>query len=155
MFRSLVAAIAALGLADPLAADEPRQWLGYGRLVNNDALTTADDRWQTFSYASSRVWGPEWQGDPPAAPFDLLELRIGAQIAAPANLIQPAPGDRPFAGALSFGLHTHYRQAGIEVSAGADLVVTGPQTRLGEAQTFVHDTYGIAPARPAVLDDQV
>lgn len=136
-----------LGL--PAAAQE-RQKLGYGRLITNDVLGDGQDRWQTGSIQSSRVWGPAWTGTAPDRPGPLLELRLQGQVIAPESLTRPARGDRPYANALSVGLHTHYQFRGIEVAAGADLVLTGEQTGLTWLQDNLHDALGIAGPSRAV-----
>ena len=124
--------------ASGLAAGE-RQKLGYGRLFTNDLIGDGDDRWRTGSVASSRVWGPEWTGRAPARFGEVLELRFGGAIIAPENLRAPAAGDRPYAGALSLGLHTPFTAAGLDMSVGADLVFVGPQTGLDDFQRALHD----------------
>lgn len=128
-------------IAGPADA-EGRTRLGYGRLVTNDLLGDGRDRWRSGSIASSRVWGPGWDGALPGTFGALLELRLGAQIIAPQDLMTPAPGDRPYAGAFSLGVHTHYRAAGAELSLGGDLVMTGPQTGIDDFQSFLHDALG-------------
>ena len=154
MIRISLALLAALFLA-PAAGAQDRTSIGYGRLVTNDLIGDGQDRWQTGSIASSRVRGPYWQGQLPQTPFELLEYRLGAQIMAPANLTAPAEPDRPYAGALSVGLHTHFDARGFDMSMGGDLVVTGPQTGLSAFQTALHDALDIAPASGAVKDGQV
>ncbi len=139
MIRILALALCVIfTLSDSVAADRVR--LGYGRLVTNDFIGDGYDRWRSGSVASSRVWGPEWTGSLPDGFGELLELRLGAQIIAPENLTVPGAADRPYAGALSIGLHTHYNMGGSDVSMGGDLVFTGPQTGLDEFQSFFHDT---------------
>ncbi|WP_281968578.1 lipid A-modifier LpxR family protein [Roseovarius nanhaiticus] len=143
--RSFVAASLAmafiLGIAAP-AASEGRVRLGYGRLVTNDFIGDGFDRWRTGAVASSRVWGPSWDGGLPKGFGQLLELRLNAQIIAPQDLNLPAAGDRPYAGSLSVGLHTHYEAMGAELSLGGDLVFVGPQTGLDGFQDFIHDNLG-------------
>ena len=130
-----------LALPTAAAAAEPRVKLGYGRLVTNDYIGDGHDRWRTGSVATSRVWGPEWDGALPDGIGQLLELRVNAQIIAPQDLNAPAPGDRPYAGSIAVGLHTHYAALGNEVSLGGDLVFTGPQTGLDGFQSFIHDNF--------------
>ena len=150
MKRRILSALAGLALClAPVAQAGERQRLGYGRLWTNDNLVALRDRWQTASYASSRVWGPGWTGRLPDRAGALIEFRFGSQLMTPANIVAPAAGDRPFAGALSFGLHTHFQPKRTEVALGLDMVVTGPQTRLTELQTAAHDFVGIAPPSPA------
>ncbi|HBM59530.1 MAG TPA: DUF2219 domain-containing protein [Citreicella sp.] len=155
MFRSiLLAALAVISLSSAARAED-RVRLGYGRLLTNDSFGDVHDRWQTGSVASSRIWGRGWSGRAPERPFELLELRLGVQVMAPGDLRQPDPKDRPFAGALSLGLHTHFSRGDLDWTLGGDLVVTGPQTRLGDLQTAMHDSVGAVTVPPSVLDDQV
>lgn len=142
MIRLIAAALCALFLLDTAAMATDRVRLGYGRLVTNDLIGDGRDRWRTGSAASSRVWGPEWDGGLPRDFGDLIELRFNVEIIAPENITAPAPGDRPYAGAISAGLHTHFQRAGFEFATGADLVFTGPQTQLDDLQDFLHDTLG-------------
>lgn len=156
MRRFLLGAVCALSAVyTPAKAETDWQQLGGGRLITNDVLFDLQDRWQTGSVATSRVFGERWTGERPNAPFELLELRILGQVMAPGNLRDPEPGDRPWAGALSAGLHTHFAYHGIALSMGADLVATGPQTGLDDFQTALHDAIGIAPARISTLDAQI
>lgn len=130
-----------LAFSAPLAAQE-RTRLGTGWLLTNDIFGDTHDRWQTGSFASSRVWGPGWQGALPPKFGEILELRFGGQIVSPENISRPAPGDRPFAGILSLGLHTHFARGATEVSLGGDVAVTGPQTGLDDFQGLLHDILG-------------
>jgi hypothetical protein len=136
----------------PVQAEE-RVTLGWGRLFTNDAIGDGDDRWRTGSYTLSRVRGASWAGHLPDQPGDILEFRFRGEIITPENLTVAAPGDRRYAGTLSFGLHTHFMLAGNEASVGGDLVVIGPQTGLGSFQRAAHDLLGIAA--PQVLGNQI
>lgn len=138
------------------APREGRVLLGHGRLTNNDLLGDGDDRWQTGSVVASRVVGRGgWTGMLPDRPFDILEYRLGAQVMAPENMRAPAAGDRPWAGALSLGVHTHFMRGPVEMALGGDLVITGPQNGLSAFQTAVHDLIGVQPASKTVLDNQI
>ncbi|MDJ0820378.1 MAG: DUF2219 family protein [Paracoccaceae bacterium] len=155
MIRFLCAAlVAAFALGTPALSQE-RETLGYGRLVNNDSFGDVRDRWQTGSVSSSRVRGYGWDGMLPERAFSLIEYRVGSQLVAPDNLRQPAAGDRPYGGAISLGVHTHFARGMTEFAAGLDLVFTGPQTGLGEFQTAVHDAFGMKPPARAVLANQI
>jgi len=136
-------AVAVTAAAGPAGAEGYR-FLGHGRLVNNDVFWGDYDRWQTASVASSYVWGRGWDGALPGCPGQVLEFRFEAKIIAPDDLATPAPGDRPYANALSFGLHSHFGWRGAEVSVGGDLAVTGDQTGLYRVQQAIHDGLGIA-----------
>ena len=141
--RRLIAAILVLGSLTQPALAEGRSRLGYGRIVSNDFIGDLQDRWQTGSLQSSRVWGHGWTGQAPARPLDLLELRLSGQIIAPDDLGRPAAGDRPYATALSAGLHTHFTEGAAEVAAGIDMVVTGDGTGLRWLQDSLHDLLGV------------
>jgi Uncharacterized protein conserved in bacteria (DUF2219) len=135
------------------AVAQDRSTLGWGRLFTNDQLGDGDDRWHTGSYGISVLRGAGWDGALPDRAGDMLEFRAFGQIIAPSNLQVSNPADRRYAGALSLGLHTHFRLGQAEATLGGDLVVIGPQTRLGEFQTEIHETFGFVP--PLVLDDQI
>lgn len=142
-----IASVAAPALA------EDRVTLGWGRLFSNDAAGDGQDRWHTGAYTVSRVRGISWSDALPARAGDILEFRLRAEIIAPANLITPAPGDRRYVGALSFGMHTHFAWRGNELSLGGDLVFTGPQTGIGGFQKWAHNVLGLA--EPNVLANQL
>ena len=154
MLRILLAAtILVAGALPGLAGDRAR--LGYGRLVNNDFYGDGRDRGHTASAQGSWIWGPTWQGQAPTAPGALLELRAFGGIVAPEALDRPAPGDRPYAGFLGLGLHTHASRGAWGWVAGIDLIATGPQTGMGTLQSALHDVLpGIAPSEQ-VLETQI
>ncbi|MWD26702.1 DUF2219 family protein [Aquicoccus sp. SCR17] len=145
---------AALALGGPAVAQE-RTKLGYGRIINNDVFFDLRDRWQTTSFQSSRVYGPAWTGTLPETPGALLEFRLTGAMVAPASLADPDPADRPWAGYLGAGLHTHYQARGYEVSLGADLIVTGPQLGLMDLQRGVHDVINAPQPSAAVEAGQI
>lgn len=134
---------------------EGRTRLGYGRLITNDTFGDSYDRWRTGSLAASRIWGSDWTGRPPSAFGDFLELRWGLEVLSPESIIAPAPLDRPYAGALSVGLHTHFAAGAADVSTGLDLVFTGPQTQLDELQNLIHDVFSVRPPSDTVLNAQI
>ncbi|MGJ8546602.1 MAG: lipid A-modifier LpxR family protein [Sulfitobacter sp.] len=155
MFKqTLTAALAAL-ICLASAPAQAREKLGFGHLLSNDFIGDGEDRWRSASYVASHVWGPAWQGTLPPRFGDLLELRLRADILAPANLTRPAPGDRPYAGTLSLGLHSHFSWHSAEVSLGADLVMTGADTGLGDLHGSLHDAFNVAPPAASVLDTQI
>lgn len=134
---------------DPvLIAPEPegRQRLGTVRLFNNDwfgdVIGDRSDRWRTGSYQVSAIRGRSWDGVLPSTPFSIMEYRIRGEIIAPDNLASPAPGDRRYATTLWFGAHTHFDYRGLDLTAGVDLVVTGPQTGLGGLHQGIHSVFG-------------
>ena len=155
MRRSFIAllAVSLLGLAAPAASAGDRHVLGWGRLFDNDALGDMKDRWRTGSYAISIVTGPKWDGVLPSRPGELLEFRLRAEAIAPASLATPKAGDRRYAGVFSAGVHTHFSMAGIETSAGLDLVAIGPMTGIGNFHKTAHEVFGLTV--PTVLDNQI
>jgi hypothetical protein len=148
-----VTALSGLLVIADLATAEERITLGWGRLFTNDALGDGEDRWRTGSYAISRLRGYHWSGALPETPGDILEFRLRADTIAPANLQTPDPTDRRYAGALSLGMQTHFNWQGMQASLGGGLVFTGPQTGIGDFQSWAHELMGLEP--PAVLDDQI
>lgn len=145
--------IAAALLSALPAAGEDRVTLGWGRLFSNDAIGDGKDRWRTGGYQVSRVRGLGWQGSLPDAPGELLEFRASGQLVAPEDLVSPPLTDRRYAAMLSFGMHTHYDWRGNEVSLGADLVFTGPQTGVSNFQKWIHNMIGLP--KPLVVDHQI
>lgn len=113
--------------------------IGYGRLINNDLIGELRDRWQTASYASSRVMGYNWSGELPAEIGSVLEYRLQTKIIAPGDVENPVPNDRLYSTSVSLGAHTHFAVGEGEVSLGGDVVITGPMTGLSDVQYFVHD----------------
>lgn len=117
--------------------------LGWGRLLDNDGIGDTHDRWHTGSYAVSMIRGREWSGVLPDQFGRIVEYRLRADTVAPANLANPEPGDRRYAGSLSLGVHTQANWLGMEANLGADLVMIGPQTGISGFQTFVHRAVGM------------
>lgn len=159
MFRYVVGAVAALAVSltlfAPSAYAADRQNLGFGRLLSNDYFGDGKDRWRTGSWTGSRVWGSEWTGRAPNRFGDLIELRLSSEIFAPDNIARASAGDRPYAGALTIGAHTHFEWQGLETALGADLVMTGPDTGLGSFQRAVHKVLGVRKPSRATLDNQI
>ena len=134
--RALILAL--LILLPNTAMAEQRQTLGWGRLFDNDALGDLHDRWHSGAYTVSLLRGPEWTGQLPTGFGDILEYRFSGSTVTPANLGNPAADDRRYAAPLSFGIHTHLYWRGVEASLGADLVAVGPQTGVGNFQSWLH-----------------
>ncbi|MFB9148780.1 lipid A-modifier LpxR family protein [Roseovarius ramblicola] len=142
MVRLLVWALGVCLVVAGTAQAEGRYRIGYGVIFTNDLIGDGDDRWRTGSVASSRVYAPGWEGTAPRRFGEMLELRFNGEIIAPEDVSHPAPMDRPFAGALSLGLHTHMAHGGVDYALGADMVVTGSQTGLDDFQDWLHDIVG-------------
>ncbi len=155
MYRYVLATLLASLLSITSASATERVRIGYGRLLNNDVINGGQDRWRTGSYASSRIWGPEWTGVLPSKFGELIELRLGAEIISPEDLTQFNRDDRRYASSLSVGVHTHYLAKKTEVSIGADLVLVGPDTGLSGFQTALHDAIGVEPPSRSVLANQI
>ncbi|MCP4206839.1 MAG: lipid A deacylase LpxR family protein [Shimia sp.] len=132
-----------------------REYLGFGSMFVNDLLGDGKDRWRTGSYGTSRFWGYGWNGQLPAAPGDLIELRIGGEILSPASLTKHMPMDRPWAGMLSAGLHTQFQRQSTEFSMGGDILALGPQTGLDHLQGAIHDLFGFPGPSDEVRANQI
>jgi hypothetical protein len=132
-----------------------RDLVGYGRLTSNDLIGDGKDRWRTGSISTSRIYGYGWNGAAPARFGELLEFRMQGQIIAPQDLTAANASDRPWAGALSFGLLSHMQRDDIDYALGADLVFIGPQTRLDKLQDALHRAVGVAQLSEDVLAQQI
>ncbi|NOX40865.1 MAG: lipid A deacylase LpxR family protein [Alphaproteobacteria bacterium] len=146
--------LAVLLLTATVGHAQERVWLGSARVLNNDQMGDGKDRWRTGSYSASFIRGTVWNGALPERLGELVEYRFRSEIIAPANLQNPVIGtDRRYVGALHFGAFTHVKAAGGELALGFDLVATGPQTGLGQFQSWAHNAVGMAT--PAVLGTQI
>jgi hypothetical protein len=142
-----------LGL--PATAEDLRVTLGFGRLYTNDRLGDGEDRWRTGSWSLSVVSGPGWDGARPHRFGEIVELRFRTEIIAPGRLYGEGSDDRPYVGALTYGMHTHWAGWGGEWSAGVDVTMTGPQTRLAEFQDRVHEQISAPNLSDAVIAGQI
>ena len=145
---------AGLLAATPAIAQE-RETLGYGRIFTNDFFGDNEDRWRSGSYAFSIVRGPEWDGARPAAPGAMIEYRLRSEIIAPSALNGPGQTDRAYVGALSAGVHTHFARGAANISAGVDLIATGPQAGILDMQDGFHDVISAPNPSAFVADNQV
>lgn len=153
LWLSLLAIVSALAFASHGYA---RDLYGVGRVLNNDSFATiTDDRWRTGSGTLSVVWSDHDGAGLPARVGDMVEFRFRGEVITPSNLVTPAAGDRPYAASLSFGLHTHFQLSGFDVSAGADLVLTGPQTGLDQLQSAIHSIIDVPEPSAATLNAQI
>ena len=135
----------AASLAAPAWADDQagRQNLGMARVFTNDTIADRQDRWRSGGYGISAFRGAEWFGALPSQPFEIMEYRLRGEVMAPDNLARPAPGDRLYAGSLWLGAHTHLGWQGLDLTAGADLVVTGEQSGVRRLQSQIHDWFSM------------
>ncbi|WP_458789576.1 lipid A-modifier LpxR family protein [Yoonia sp. MH D7] len=126
---------------------EGREVIGVGRLFTNDYFGDGHDRWRTGSSVVSVVTGREdYTGLEGFG--DLIEYRIGGQIIS-GTRGSGAPGDRPYVGAISLGVHTHFDFGGTDLSMGGEVMAIGPQTGLSDFQRKFHNKFDI-PLPPHV-----
>jgi hypothetical protein len=151
LFLSL-ALVLASGLPAPA---QERVTLGWGRILNNDFLGDGKDRWRSSSYGVSLVRGPGWDGVLPGRAGEILDFRARGETVAPRALTGPNRKDRALAGTLSVGLHTHWAMGRTELSAGLDLVATGPQTGRTEVLDWFHDLVNEPRPSDFVVENQV
>jgi hypothetical protein len=128
-----------LAIVSGAAAEDGRQTLGVVRLLTNDALADRHDRWRSGGFGASAFRGEVWTGRLPTRPFGLMEYRLRGEVMAPVSLSNPVPGDRLYAGTWWLGAHTHFDWQGFEVSAGADIAITGEQSGIRQFQGWLHD----------------
>jgi hypothetical protein len=130
----------------PLGMDataQSRDILGVGRLFSNDYLGDGRDRYQSGSYVRSYMRGPsDWDGSPQTF-GTMREYRLRSAIIA-SDGIGASPGDRPYAGVLSVGVHSHYGHDAFRGSVGLDVTGVGPQTGVSRFQERAHDQLGLA-----------
>ena len=155
MPNALITALILLTSFTLPAAAQERVTLGVGRLFTNDTLGDGQDRWQTGSYVASWLRGAEGTVNLPERFGAAMEYRFSSRIIAPEDVTTPAPGDRRYAGILSVGAYSHFRQGGFEVSAGSEMVLSGPATGLAKFQTEMHDLFGMASPSAAVRAGQI
>lgn len=140
----------ALGLltlfAAPTASAQQRETIGIGRLFNNDYFGDGRDRWRSGSYVASYVRAPRPYDGIGQGFGELLEYRLRGEIIQPAGRAGSS-GDRPYVGALSLGVHTHYSVGAFDLSMGADVVAVGPQTGLARFQSNAHDAFSLPQVR--------
>jgi outer membrane protein LpxR len=120
-----------------------RRWLGKARLWSNDEIGDRRDRWRTGSYSLSYIRGSSWNGRLPGGFGELVEYRVRGEVIAPASLYAALdPADRRLVGILQVGAISHMRLNETDVSLGLDLVFTGPQSRMAEFQSGIHQALG-------------
>lgn len=153
-FAALALALAAGFISAAPAAATERDLLDWGRFFTNDVLGDGYDRWRTGAYTVSIAYGPSNHLDELTDRWgEMLEFRIRSEIIAPASLQSPSASDRPFAGTVSFGVHSHSMLGQAQLRTGFDLVFVGPQTGMGEFQNALHTTLGLTETK--ILDDQL
>ncbi|MEJ6391555.1 lipid A-modifier LpxR family protein [Gymnodinialimonas ulvae] len=145
-FLRALAVCAAVCAPAAHAQDSAYSYQGVSQIFSNDwyGMPVGDrfDRWRTGSYQVSAFWGEDWTGTLPNRPFDLVELRVRAEIIAPDNLAAPAADDRLYAPALYFGASTHFSRSRYDFTLGADIAVVGDQTGLMGVHDSIHRAFG-------------
>jgi hypothetical protein len=134
---------------DPTQSPALTRYLGHASHWNNDTLVIPPnlyDRWHSGGMGISFFRGPEWQGQLPQNAGRVLEFRHRIDTRAPSRNDGSNPNDRLYAGTLWAGLHTHYQtRNGWDISAGADLAWTGPDSGVLNLHNSLHDLFGLAP----------
>lgn len=130
-----------------------RETLGRARLFTNDLIGDGRDRWRSGAYSISVLRGSEWSDGLPLRMGEIMEYRFRGETITPANINRPVAGDRLYAGVLSVGAHTHFTWQGLEVAAGADIMVMGEQSGVRHLQEAVHDVFSLVS--PNVQNYQV
>ena len=144
MLRQLFLIVLCLSATPAMAEDH--RFLGLGRLFTNDYIGDGRDRWQSGSYVFSLMAGTQAAPGARQGFFSLREYRLRSAIIA-SNGKGPAPGDRPYAGTLSFGVHSHFGTGSTQARVGADLVLVGPQTNVSRFQAQSHEFLNMRPVR--------
>lgn len=129
-----------------LAKAEPSATLGIGRLFSNDFLGDGRDRWQSGSYVVSVLRGSQDALGPQIPLGAVREYRLRSGLIA-SDGRGPAPGDRPYVGALSFGVHLHARDGNTQTVLGVDVTAIGPQSGVSRMQRRAHDVLGMRQVR--------
>jgi hypothetical protein len=109
------------------------------RQFTNDTIADRQDRWRSGGFAVSAFRGTDWTGRLPSRPFEVMEYRFRGEVISPDNLNNPDPDDRLYAGTWWVGAHTHFDWRGLELTAGADIAVTGEQSGIRRLQGAIHD----------------
>ncbi|MFZ3582025.1 lipid A-modifier LpxR family protein [Loktanella sp. DJP18] len=141
-------------LADVVSAQSTpgaRVAIGNGRLFSNDLFGDGHDRWRTGSYVFSHLRSAVPYDSAPKGFGEVMEYRFRTEIIAPTRRTR----DRPYAGIISLGAHTHHTFGPAEISLGADVLAIGPQTRLSDFQRAYHEVFSLPrPPTRNQLSDQ-
>ncbi len=136
---AFLAALSAPARAEGWDVFGGREYLGSGRLWSNDYFGDRQDRWRTGAFTIGFLWGPAGTISLPEEFGSLIELRYTNSLLAPANLRNPAVGDRRYAGIATFGAYTHFAKGSTDYTLGAEAVVSGPISGASWIQVKVHD----------------
>lgn len=158
---AMVLSLAALLCGGPAYAEEAsssdakRELIGVGWLFSDDLIGDDHDRWRSAALAISWVTARNWTGALPQGFGDVIEYRAYTEMITSENLVNPSPTDRPYAGILGFGVHTHFSRNSIDYSVGAELVAVGPQTHVDSLQRGFHRVIGSTLPAGAELEQQI
>jgi len=120
--------------------------IGRASIFSNDYFGDGDDRWRSGSYSRSTFFGLGWDGEMPRT--GVYELRFRGELISPTDLSKhPTPGERPFVGMAAVGGAYHYERQAIEMYAGAEAVVIGPQSGVSSFVVEAHDLLGFKTVR--------
>jgi hypothetical protein len=148
--------------AHTVAAQDGAQTLGIAAFFTNDGIGDGlgrwpskdkNDRWRSAGVGVSVFRGDGWSGALPTQPFDIVEYRFRAEVLAPDNLVNPPASDRLYAGSWYIGAHTHLDWRGYELTAGADLVVTGEQSGIRRFHRSIYKALSMSQVN--VADHQI
>jgi hypothetical protein len=132
------------------------EYIGIGFLFTNDYFGDSQDRWKTGSHVSSRIFAPNWKGELPSYFGELIELRFHSEIVSPGNLNANTKSiDRPYAGHLSLGIHSHFQKYGLSLSSGFDYSIIGIQTGLLNFHRSAHKSLRQGPISEHVANSQL
>lgn len=125
-------------IAAPVSAD-----LTKSSFFTNDFFGDGRDRWRSASYTVFLGFEGEKTGG------IAHDFRFRAEIISPwGSKKQPTNDDRPYVGMLGFGLFVNENFGKIQYNAGAEILLTGDQTKIADFQQGFHDLTGIAGYLP-------
>lgn len=140
---------------DAAGSDNKRKLIGVGWLFSDDLIGDDHDRWRSAALAISWATARNWNGTLPSQFGDVIEYRAYTEMITSEDLVNPSPTDRPYAGILGFGVHTHFSRQSLEYSLGAELVAVGPQTNVDSLQRSFHRLIGSTVPAGAELEQQI
>jgi hypothetical protein len=150
--RLLLTCLLTFIVATPPVMAEGRSWIGTARIFNNDFLGDGRDRWRSGSYTFSHLRGRAPYTGVPQSFGDILEFRFHSELIAPSGA-STTTADRPYVGALSLGVFTHFGQDAVRYTLGLDVTAVGPQTGVSAFQERFHDQYDLP--QPPFVDQQL
>ena len=131
------AALAAILLPAPAAAQSLGHLVGGRDTLVNDLLGDGHDRWRSSAYEHSRLYEDSFFGN-------TTQLRFRAEIISPWKL-SAQPKDRDYANAIGLGMFSMGQSGALGYRLGGEVLMTGDQTGLRRLQENLHDLLG----RPA------